>query len=54
MALEEEAMSPVLAGLNIPVTELGWLMALGFLGGILIVLAVVLAWRRPGRKGGMT
>ena len=41
-------MSPVIAGLNIPVTDLAWLMALGSLGLILIVLAVVLAWRKRG------
>ena len=43
-------MSPMIAGFQIPVTELGWLMALGSLGGVLIILAAVLAWKRPERR----
>ena len=39
-------MSPVLAGFNIPVTELAWLVALGSLGLTLILTAFALAWRR--------
>ena len=39
-------MSPMIAGLNIPITDLAWLMALGSLGGVLILTAFALAWRK--------